>query len=230
MFFQEQSATAAEQGRFMTRVYMWMSTGLAATGITAWYVANSPAMLHAVTFNSGAVLMLGIIQVGLVLGLSWMMRKINALAAIGLFLLYSVVTGLTSSYIFLIYTKQSIAGTFAVTSGMFACLSAIGYTTKRDLSGWGTFLMMALIGIIIAEVGNLFLFHSETFFQISSIVTVLLFSAFTAYDVQQIKNMNVLGNEDTEEDTKEAIFGALKLYLDFINLFFRLLYLTGKRR
>jgi FtsH-binding integral membrane protein len=127
------------------------------------------------------------------------------------------------------YTESSIASTFLVTAGTFAGMSFYGYTTKKDLTSWGSFLFMGLIGIIIASVVNIFL-QSSAMYWVITYAGVLIFVGLTAYDTQKIKEMNILGNEGTEEDTKEAIRGALTLYLDFINLFLMLLRIMGTRR
>jgi hypothetical protein len=147
----------------------------------------------------------------------------------GIFVLYATLTGITFSAIFLMYTESSIASTFLVTAGTFAAMSFYGYTTKKDLTSWGSFLFMGLIGIIIASVVNMFL-QSEAMYWVVTYAGVLIFIGLTAYDTQKIKEMNILGNEGTEEDTKEAIRGALTLYLDFINLFLMLLRIMGTRR
>jgi FtsH-binding integral membrane protein len=129
----------------------------------------------------------------------------------------------------LLYTNASLASTFAVTAGMFGAMSFYGYTTKKDLTSWGSFLFMGLIGIIIASIVNMFM-NSSAIYWIVTYAGILIFVGLTAYDTQKIKEMNILGNEGTEEDTKEAIRGALKLYLDFINLFLMLLRVMGDRR
>jgi FtsH-binding integral membrane protein len=168
-------------------------------------------------------------QLGLVVYLSGWIQNMSASKAMGIFILYSGLTGLTFSFIFLAYTMSSIASTFMVTAGTFAAMSIYGYTTKKDLTSWGSFLFMGLIGIIIASVVNIFL-GSETIYWLVTYAGVLIFVGLTAYDTQKIKEMNILGNEGTEEDTKEAISGALRLYLDFINLFLMLLRIMGDRR
>ena len=147
----------------------------------------------------------------------------------GVFFLYAGLNGVTLAPLFLLYTTASLASTFFVTAGTFAAMSFYGYTTKKDLTSWGSFLFMGLIGIIIASVVNIFLQNSMLYWVISY-AGVLIFIGLTAYDTQKIKEMNILGNEGTEEDTKEAIRGALKLYLDFINLFIMLLRIMGTRR
>lgn len=168
-------------------------------------------------------------ELALVFGLSWLIKKMNSLTATIMFILYSFVTGLTLSVIFLVYQLGSIVSIFGVTAVIFTIMSIYGYYTKRDLTGIGTLAFFGLIGIIIAGIVNLFVQNTLADFIISAI-GVVVFIALTAYDTQKIKSMNILGNEGTEEDKKEVIMGALTLYLDFINLFLKLLRLFGKRR
>ena len=168
-------------------------------------------------------------ELALVFGLSWLIKKMNALTATIMFILYSFLTGLTLSVIFLVYQLGSIVSIFGVTAGIFAAMSAYGYYTKRDLTGIGTLAIFGLFGIVIAGIINLFIQNSMTDFVIN-VIGVVVFIALTAYDTQKIKTMNVIGNEGTDDDKKEAIMGALTLYLDFINLFLKLLSLFGKRR
>jgi len=137
--------------------------------------------------------------------------------------------GVTLSAIFIVFTEESLASTFYVTTGTFGVMSIYGYSTKSDLTRLGNLLFMGLIGLIISSVVNLF-FHNELLYWITTYVGVLLFVGLTAYDTQKIKKMNIIGNEGTEEDKKEAIMGALTLYLDFINLFLYLLRIFGKKK
>ena len=153
----------------------------------------------------------------------------SASLATGVFMLYAGLNGLTFSLIFLTYTTSSITSAFLVTAGTFGAMSLYGYTTKKDLTSWGSFLFMGLIGIIIASLVNLFM-QSEMIYWITTYAGVLIFVGLTAYDTQKIKEMNIIGNEGTEEDHKEAIIGALTLYLDFINLFLMILRIMGDRR
>ena len=222
-------AVAAEQQRFMVRVYNWMSVGLLTTGGIAFYVSNSETMLQLIFGNPVMPIILIVVQLGLVIYLSSSVQKMTASQATGVFILYAGLTGMTFSFIFLVYTAASITSTFMVTAGTFAAMSIYGYTTKKDLTSWGSFLFMGLIGIIIASVVNWFL-KSDAMHLFISCTGVLIFVGLTAYDTQKIKETNILGNEGTEEDTKEAIIGALTLYLDFINLFLMLLRLMGDRR
>lgn len=222
-------ATAAEQQRFMVRVYNWMTAGLAITGFMAFYVSNNPTMMNIIFGNPVIPIVLIIAQIGLVFWLASRVMQMSASQATGVFMLYAGLTGITFSAIFVVYTSASITSTFLVTAGTFGAMSLYGYTTRKDLTSWGSFLFMGLIGIIIASLVNIFLQNS----MMSTVITyagVLIFVGLTAYDTQKIKEMNIIGNEGTEEDTKEAIRGALTLYLDFINLFLMLLRLMGDRR
>lgn len=223
------SAVAAEQQRFMVRVYNWMTAGLGITGFMAFYVANSPTMLNIIFGNPIVPIVLIIAQLGLVFWLASRVMHMSASQATGVFMLYAGLTGITFSSVFLAYTTSSITSTFLITAGTFGAMSLYGYSTKKDLTSWGSFLFMGLIGIIIASIVNIFM-GSEVLNAVITYVGVLVFVGLTAYDTQKIKEMNILGNEGTEEDTKEAISGALTLYLDFINLFLMLLRLLGDRR
>ena len=222
-------ATAAEQQRFIVRVYNWMTAGLGITGFMAFYISSSPAMMNIIFGNPIIPIALIITQIGLVFWLATRVMQMSASKATGIFMLYAGLTGITFSAIFMAYTTASIFSTFLVTAGTFGAMSLYGYTTKKDLTSWGSFLFMGLIGIIIASLVNMFM-QSSMMHMIITYAGVLIFVGLTAYDTQKIKEMNILGNEGTEEDTKEAIRGALTLYLDFINLFLMLLRLMGDRR
>ena len=226
---QRQDAIAAEQARFMTKVFGWMSVALAITGVVAYLVSNSPQLLQFVFGNRFIFFGLIIGELLLVGYLSAAVMRMSADMATMVFLLYSVLNGLTLSFVFLIYTSTSIAGTFLITAGTFAAMSAYGYFTKNDLTKAGSLLFMALIGLVIASIVNIFL-RSPMMYWIITYAGILIFVGLTAYDTQKIKNMNIIGNEGTEEDHKEAIMGALTLYLDFINLFLYLLRLFGNRK
>lgn len=224
-----QDAIAAEQQRFMVKVYNWMTVGLATTGAMAFYVSRSEALSSLIFDNMFLFYGLIIAQLGMVFYLAGWIQKMSASQATGVFVLYAGLNGVTFSFIFMIYTASSITSAFLVTAGTFAAMSFYGYTTKKDLTSWGSFLFMGLIGIIIASVVNMFL-QSEAIYWMTTYAGVLIFVGLTAYDTQKIKEMNILGNEGTEEDQKEAIIGALTLYLDFINLFLMLLRIMGDRR
>jgi FtsH-binding integral membrane protein len=219
---------AAEQQRFMVRVYNWMTAGLVVTAGVAYSVATSPTLVQAIA-NPWILFPLVIAQLGLVFWLASRVMQMSAAQATGVFMLYSALTGVTLSFVFLAYTAASLTSTFLVTAGTFGAMSFYGYTTKRDLTATGSFLFMGLIGIIIASRVNFFL-QSPMIYWLVTYAGVLIFVGLTAYDTQKIKEMNILGNEGTEEDTKEAVRGALTLYLDFINLFLMLLRVMGNRR
>ena len=204
----------------MRKVYVWMALALVITGVTAYGVANSPALLQAILGNSILFwgLMLG--ELGLVFAISGAINRLSAATATLLFVLYSVLNGATMSFIFMAYTMSSITSVFFITAGTFAVMAFIGYTTKADLTSMGKILFMALIGLIIASVVNIWLKSTG----------VLIFVGLTAYDSQRIKQMLAECDEMDEGAQKMALLGALTLYLDFINLFIYLLRIFGGRK
>lgn len=218
-----------EQKRFIARVYRWMTVGLGLTGVVSLFVASSPALLQAIFGNRIVFFGLLFLELAMVWSFSSIAARASATTAMALFLAYSAVNGLTLSVIFLAYTATSIARVFFITTATFGAMSAYGALTKRDLTSVGSFATMGLFGLIIAGVVNLFLQSSAMHF-ILSCAGVVVFVGLTAYDTQKIKGLNVIGNEGTDDDTKEALNGALVLYLDFINLFLSLLRLLGSRR
>lgn len=213
----------------MRKVYVWMSLALAITGFTAYAVANSPGILQAIYGNQILFWILIIAEFGLVIGVSAAINKLSLSVATLMFVLYSVINGALMSYIFLAYTSSSIATVFFITAGTFAAMAIIGYTTKTDLSSLGKYLLMALIGIIIATLVNVFFVKSTGFDLILSYAGVLIFVGLTAYDSQKIKQMLMQAPDAGETAQKYALLGALSLYLDFINLFIYLLRIFGKR-
>jgi uncharacterized protein len=217
-----------EQASFITKVYGWMSFALALTGLTAIFVAMTPALTHLIFGNKLVFYGLIIGELALVAWLSLAVQKMSATMATSVFLGYSVLNGVTMASIFLVYTTSSIASTFFITAGTFAAMSVYGYTTKRDLTSMGNLLIMALMGLIIASIVNIFM-KSPMLYWITTYAGVLIFVGLIAYDTQKIKDMNIIGNEGTDEDRKEAIMGALSLYLDFINLFLYLLRIFGRK-
>jgi hypothetical protein len=220
--------TTAVQRAFLTQVYGWMALALALTGIVAVAAAsNFEAYSWLLVGNARIVLLL--VQLGLVLVLSFLINKLSAGVATGLFLLYSAITGFTLSTLFLIYTAESIGMVFFVTAGTFALVSAYGYLTKRDLSGWGTMLIVALIGLLLASLVNWFL-QSETLMWILTYAGVVIFVGLIAYRTQMLKNMAIGVSDGGDGQRKAAVIGAFGLYLDFINLFLRLLRILGRRR
>lgn len=212
-----------------SKVFGWMFGGLLVTGLTAFYTAHTPWLLERIFTNNIYWIGLLIAELVLVITLTGRVHKMSKGAAITSFMLYSVVNGLTLSVIFLAYTLSSIASVFFISAGMFGIMALYGYTTKKDLSKLGSILLMALIGIILAGIVNLFLSSSALSFAIA-VVAVIVFVGLTAYDVQKIKAMAYQVENDDEFMAKFAILGALTLYLDFINLFLELLRIFGKSR
>ena len=212
----------------MRKVYVWMSLALAITGFTAYGVATSPGIMQAIYTNQILFWGLIIAEFALVIGISAAINKLSLTTATLMFVLYSVINGAVMSSIFLIYTMSSIASVFFITAGTFAVMAFIGYTTKKDLTSMGKILFMALIGIIIATIVNIFL-KSSGLEMIVSYLGVLIFVGLTAYDSQKIKNMLLMAPDAGEGAQKLALLGALTLYLDFINLFIYLLRIFGRR-
>jgi len=211
---------------YMLRVYNYMAIGLAITGLVAFSAAQSIDLMQAI-HGTGLRWVVMLAPLGFVLFISARIHAMKASTAQTVFWVYSALMGLSLSYIFLAYTGASIARVFFITAGTFAGMSLYGYTTKRDLSGFRSFLFMGLIGIIIASIVNIFLNSSALHFTIS-VIGVLVFVGLTAYDTQSIKSM-YSELDGSEVAGKKAIMGALRLYLDFINLFIMLLSLFGSR-
>jgi FtsH-binding integral membrane protein len=231
---------AVDQGlrAYMVRIYNYMAMGVALTGVVSWLTFNAAVTETAgklaltpfgQTLYSGPVtIVLFLGTLGLVFGISWMIEKISPATALMLFMLYAALLGLMLSSIFLVYTGTSITRVFFISAAAFGALSLWGYTTQRDLSAMGTFLMMGLFGLIIAMVVNIFLKSSGLDFVISA-AGVLIFAGLTAWDTQKIKEMYD-ANDDGTAVGRKSVMGALTLYLDFINLFLFLLRFMGDRR
>lgn len=220
---------AAENQRYMVKVYSWMCLAMIITGSIAMYTASNDTLMNIISGSKWiffGLIILEFVAVGILVKL---INKMTPAVATLIFILYSLFNGLTLSFIFKIYTSESIASTFFVTAGTFGVMSIYGYTTKTDLSKWGNILFMGLIGLIIASLVN-YLMQSAMLYWITTGVGVIIFVALTAYDTQKIKNANIIGNEGTGDDHKESIMGALILYLDFINLFLYLLRIFGRRK
>ncbi|MFP3999620.1 MAG: Bax inhibitor-1 family protein [Desulfosalsimonas sp.] len=216
---------------FIRSVYNWMAGGLALTGGIAYFAAHNQT-LNQLIFGAPMVFFgLIIAELAMVFYLSARIQKIQASTATGLFLAYSALNGLTLSFIFLVYTSTSIASVFFICAATFVACSIYGMTTKRDLTSWGGFLFMGLIGIIIASVVNMFI-QSTAMMMIISYIGVFVFVGLTAYDTQKLKNMALTQPEGLEAGVirKGAIMGALSLYLDFINLFIMLLHIFGQQK
>ena len=216
---------------YVRSVYNWMGIGLALTGFIAYYVSTNEAMIRLIFGNAIVFFGLLIGQLALVFAISGMVQKMSAAAATFLFVTYSALTGVTLSFIFLVYARASIFSTFFICAGTFAACSIYGWTTKRDLTSLGGFLLMGLFGIIIATVVNMFI-RSSGMSMLISYIGVFVFVGLTAYDTQKIKNMALSqpAGLDGAVIRKGAILGALSLYLDFINLFLMLLRIFGQSR
>ena len=223
-----QSAKSSAVATLLKSVYMQMAAALSVTGIVAYFLAQSPLFLQTIMTNPSIIWIAIIAQLALVIWLSARLQRMSMATATLLFILYSVLMGVSMSAIFIAYTMSSIASTFFITAGTFFVMSIIGIVTRIDLSRIGSILLMALIGLIIASVVNIFL-HSETMYWIISFAGVLIFVGLTAYDTQKIKEM--VANYGVADDMghKLALFGALTLYLDFVNLFLHLLRILGNR-
>lgn len=220
---------AAAQSEFIRRVYNWMALGLAGTAVVAYYTAASPGLTNFIFGNQLVFFALIIGTLGLVFTLSAAIDRLQPGTATLLFFVYAGVNGLMLSVVFLTYTEASIANAFFVTAGTFGLTSLYGYTTKRDLTSWGSFFFMGLIGIVLASLVNLFL-RSEVIYWVTTYIGVFVFVGLTAYDTQNLKNMAGAGFADAASESKAAVIGALRLYLDFINLFLMLLRIMGGRR
>ncbi len=217
--------TIVKQNTLIRQVYAWMGVGLTVTAIMALFTLSSPAILNAIVGNRLLFFGLMIGELALVFTLSGAINRLSAATATLIFIAYSALNGVTLSVVALAYTANSITSTFVVTAGMFGAMSIYGSVARRDLSSWGSFLFMGLIGVVIASVVNIFMGSSAVSWVISG-AGVIVFTGLTAYDTWKIKEMAARGTEGR----KPAILGALTLYLDFINLFLMLLRFTGNRR
>lgn len=222
--------TRVDDANFVSRVYAWMSLALFLTALTAFFVASSPALLNVIFGNKLVFYGLLLGELGLVFYLSSALMRLSASTATALFLGYSVLNGLTMAFIFIIYTAGSIASTFLITAGIFGIMSAYGFYTKKDLTSIGNLCFMGLIGIVLASIVNIF-WQNSTFYWITTCIGVLVFVGLIAYDTQKLKVLNATMQQDgVDNGQQKAIYGALTLYLDFINLFLLLLRLVGGRR
>lgn len=212
----------------MLRVYNYMAAALGLTGLVAYFVGTNAALMHTLMANPILFWGIALAPIALVFFLSFRIAHMSFMTAQTVFWIYAALMGLSLASIFVVYRLDSIARVFFITAGTFAAMSIYGYTTKRDLTNMGSFLMMGLIGIIIASIVNIFLKSSGLGFAIS-ILGVLIFVGLTAYDTQKIKEIYFEGDDSTIAG-KKAIMGALALYLDFINLFLMLLRLFGDRK
>ncbi|HEY8351116.1 MAG TPA: Bax inhibitor-1/YccA family protein [Sphingomonadales bacterium] len=212
---------------YMLKVYNYMASAMLLTGMVAYATAHSPAMMQAI-FGTPLFWVVVLAPLGLVFALSAGIHRMKASTAQTIFWIYAGLMGLSLASIFVAFTGTSIARVFFITAAAFGGLSLYGYTTKRNLSGFGTFLVMGLIGLIVASLVNLFLQSTGLQFVISA-AGVLIFAGLTAYDTQNIKEL-YLASDSSEAAAKKSVMGALRLYLDFLNLFLFLLQFLGERR
>ncbi len=226
--YQRTSAEAVEQIT-MNKVYGWMSLAMAVTALAAYLTASTPALLNLVYGNSITLWVLIIAELGLVIGLSAGIGRMSFTAAATMMGVYSLLNGVTLSYIFLLFRAETLYTAFITCALTFAGMSALGHYTKRDLSKLGSYLLMGLIGIIVASVVNIFL-ASNALDAIITYLGLFLFVGLTAYDTQKIKRLLQVANASFADTRKFALLGALTLYLDFINLFLFILRLLGNKR
>jgi len=215
------------QSSILGQVYAWMTAGLLVTSAVAAYAASTPIVLNLIYGNPVTIWLLFLAQIGLVIGLSAAIDRLTPLTAVALFVTYAALNGLTLSAIFLVYTSTSIAQAFLATAATFGVMSLYGATTKRDLSTAGNLLVMALIGFFIGSLINIFWANSALYW-VLTYLGIAVFIGLTAWDTQQIKRLIQQAHDDTTAQ-RLAIIGALKLYLDFINLFVLLLRIVGSR-
>lgn len=232
--YSERETTFPMAQSFITGVFSWMGIALGITAITSWLFASSTELM-AMLLNpeTGSMSMLGWIvmlaPLGLVLWMSAGFNRMSASTMLLVFVGYSILMGMSLSFIFYVYTLPSIAKTFLVTTAMFGFMALLGYTTKTDLTKFGSILLMALVGIIIATLVNYFMKSTQLDY-IISFLGVMIFAGLTAYDVQKLKRIGASAIDSNESLRKMTIFGALTLYLDFINLFLFLLRFLGSRK
>ena len=226
-----QNAVLVQTNSFIRSVYNWMAIALSLTGFTAYYVSHNETMFQLIYGTPGLIMILIFAELGFVFFLSARIQKIKASTATALFTIYSILNGVTLSYIFIRYTATSIASTFMICSITFLACSVYGMITKRDLTSLGGFMIMGLIGIIIASVVNIFI-QSSAMQMMISYIGVVVFIGLTAYDTQKLKTMAVTlpSNASGAMIRKGALMGALSLYLDFINLFIMMLHIFGGSR
>jgi FtsH-binding integral membrane protein len=223
------NVSAEAANTFLGRVYRMMALGLGITGVVALLVASSPAALGFFVMNRGVMMLLIVAQLVTVFAFTSLLGRVSAGTAAAMFFGYAALSGVTFSTIFLVYTSASIAGTFFVTAGAFAGLSAYGAITKRNLDGLGSFLFMGLIGLVLASLVNIFL-GSSAIYWLTTFMGVIVFTGLTAYDTAKLKQLAAMTDVSGDHGRKLALQGALMLYLDFINLFLMLLRLFGDRR
>ena len=219
----------ASESSFISRVYLWMSGGLAVSALAAFWLLTQPVLLKAIFTNNLILIGLIVAEFALVIWLSAAAMKMSSTAASLIFLAYSFLNGITLTSVLLVYTGVSVLSTFAITAGTFFFFSVYGMTTKKDLTSLGSLAIMGLFGVIIASVINLFL-KSTGLYWVTTFIGIAVFLGLIAWDTQKLKNLHAMGFENVEMEKKVSILGALTVYLDFINLFILLLRIFGRRR
>jgi len=224
----ESAAMTGVVAKFMSAVYAWMAVGLATTAIVAWFMASRPDLIFSM-YNSGLIWILLIAEIAIAVTIGNATQRIGAGMATLLFGVYAALNGVTLSVLLLMYTTASLGAAFGVTAGTFGVMSLIGFTTKRDLTQLGSLLMMALVGVIIASVVNIFV-ASTALHWIVTYVALFVFIGLTAYDTQKLKGVAYATEGNEAMASRFAVVGSLILYLDFINIFILLLRVMGDRR
>jgi hypothetical protein len=222
------TAAVATDSNFLRRVFAWMFTGLVITGVVSAVVGSNESLMQEINTNGTLVIGVVIAQIALVLVLIFALPKISPALGVALFFLYAATVGVTFAMIFQLYTTESVYTTFGITALMFGSLAAWGYFTDIDLTRLGPILIGALIGLILATIVNIF-FASSTLYWITTYAGVIIFAGLTAYDMQKLKKISEQGVSGTDGQ-RLSIYGALSLYLDFINLFLFLLRIFGQQR
>lgn len=215
------------QSIFLRSVYSWMTAGLATTGLISWLLISQNLIGRVIT--PGTIILLSFVEFGLVVWLSGWVNKMSEQTATAVFLSYSALNGITLAPLLYLYTGAAVSSTFMISGACFASMALIGTTTKRDLTSLGSFLMMGLIGLLLAGIVNIFMQSGAVSF-ITSVIAVIVFAGLTAWDVQNIKKLSYSVNPGTAEYRRASIIGALRLYLDFINIFINLLRILNDRR
>lgn len=226
---QDYAGDVAAQQAFVVKVYGWMTAGLMITAIIAKLIAYNVDHGAFAGVDPRLMIVLILVQLGIALGMRWCLDKVPALVITALFVLYAAITGVFFSIYFLLFTEASIASTFVVCSATFGSMSLYGYFTKRDLTSLGQLCLMAIFGLIIASIVNIFM-ASTMLYWASTYIGILLFVGLTAYDTQKMKYMYLAGPAGSAQQQKAAILAAFELYLDFVILFQYLIRLLGKRR
>ena len=221
--------SAISESSFISKVFLWMALGLALSTASSFWLLTQPAILKGIFGNGWSLFAIILAEFGLVIWLSAGVMRMSSATAASVYAVYSLLNGVTLTSVLLVYTGASVLNTFMVTAGTFFFFSLYGATTKKDLTSVGSLAMMGLIGIILASLLNMFL-KNNTFDLVITFIGIAVFIGLIAYDTQYLKSMHAMGIDTQENEKRFVILGALKLYLDFINLFIMLLRIFGRRR